>query len=198
MIIDDIRMFPKIVVPQNGWFIMENPIKNGWFGGTTIFGNTHTYPSNPFQKIWLSPWFHHFLKTPPLLFVYLPSQSNQILRIFGPPPVRWRNSSPPHGCNVQIHSVTRLTRSATCANSRILLKMCFSYITFGDAKKTSNLFVVSPVKRQLSGHRTLKCRVLDLQRPPPPARWPRHFPNILTWIVKSTPSVVGYKYFLEV
>ena len=22
-------MFPKIVVPQNGWFIMENPIKNG-------------------------------------------------------------------------------------------------------------------------------------------------------------------------
>ena len=29
----------KIVVPQNGWFIMENPIKIGWFGGTTIFGN---------------------------------------------------------------------------------------------------------------------------------------------------------------
>jgi len=23
----DIRVFPKIVVPQNGWFIMENPIK---------------------------------------------------------------------------------------------------------------------------------------------------------------------------
>ena len=22
-----IRMFPKIVVPQNGWFMMENPIK---------------------------------------------------------------------------------------------------------------------------------------------------------------------------
>ena len=29
------------MIPQNGWFIMENPIKNGWFGGTTIFGNTH-------------------------------------------------------------------------------------------------------------------------------------------------------------
>ena len=28
--------------PQNGWFIMENPInpiKMGWFGGTIIFGN---------------------------------------------------------------------------------------------------------------------------------------------------------------
>ena len=36
-----IWVFPKIVVPQNGWFIMENPIKNGWFGGTIIFGNTH-------------------------------------------------------------------------------------------------------------------------------------------------------------
>ena len=28
-----IRVFPKIGVPQNGWFIMENPIK--------MFGNIH-------------------------------------------------------------------------------------------------------------------------------------------------------------
>ena len=36
-------VFPKNRVgPQNGWFfIMENPIENGWFGGTTIFGNIH-------------------------------------------------------------------------------------------------------------------------------------------------------------
>ena len=32
-------VFPKIGAPQNGWFIIENPIENGWFGGTTIFGN---------------------------------------------------------------------------------------------------------------------------------------------------------------
>ncbi len=37
----NIWVFPKIGVPQNGWFIMENPIKNGWFGGTIIFGNTY-------------------------------------------------------------------------------------------------------------------------------------------------------------
>ena len=37
-------VFPKIGVPQNGWFIMENPIKlNGWFGGTIICGNTHIW-----------------------------------------------------------------------------------------------------------------------------------------------------------
>jgi len=38
-----IWVFPKKVVPQNGWFTMENPIKNGRFGATPIFGNTHIY-----------------------------------------------------------------------------------------------------------------------------------------------------------
>ena len=31
----------KIVVPQKGWFIMENPIKMDDLGGTPTFGNTH-------------------------------------------------------------------------------------------------------------------------------------------------------------
>ena len=40
---DYIWMFPKIVVPQNEWFILKNLIKNGWFGGTIIFGNIHIF-----------------------------------------------------------------------------------------------------------------------------------------------------------
>ena len=40
-----IWVFPKIGVPQNGWFIMENPIKMGWFGGKTHYFRKHPYTS---------------------------------------------------------------------------------------------------------------------------------------------------------
>ena len=36
-------VFPKIGVPQNGWFIMENPIKDGWFGGKTHYFRVHIH-----------------------------------------------------------------------------------------------------------------------------------------------------------
>ena len=35
------RWIPKIGVPQNGWFIMENPIKMDDLGVALFFGNTH-------------------------------------------------------------------------------------------------------------------------------------------------------------
>ena len=33
--------FPEMEVPQNGWFIVENPIKIDVLGGTPILGKPH-------------------------------------------------------------------------------------------------------------------------------------------------------------
>ena len=43
MILSLIRVFPKIVGKPQKWMVYNGkPYLNGWFGGTIIFGNTHT------------------------------------------------------------------------------------------------------------------------------------------------------------
>ena len=58
-----IWVFPKIVVPQNGWFIMENPIKMDEFGGKTHYFRKHPFlkkvtTTTTWRLGWVSPLSH--------------------------------------------------------------------------------------------------------------------------------------------
>ena len=57
-IIISIWVFPKIGVPQNGWYILENLIKMDDLGKPTIFGNIHM--GNCF--VWDVRHQDHFIK----------------------------------------------------------------------------------------------------------------------------------------
>ena len=45
-------VFPKIMVPQNGWVIRENPIKMDDLGGPPLFLETSMYRTKKFRTIW--------------------------------------------------------------------------------------------------------------------------------------------------
>ena len=45
-------VFPKIGIPQNGWFMMEKPIFDGWFGGYPYFRKHPCDSVNMMEHVW--------------------------------------------------------------------------------------------------------------------------------------------------
>ena len=104
-------VFPKLGVPQNGWFRMENPIKMGDLGGTTIFGNT------PMGKGMVINQFYNsrvlWIPTIRILFIqqkdshhevheYVPAQGTHDYAILMLPPVLKLSGWPPNVCNYNV------------------------------------------------------------------------------------------------
>ena len=75
-------VFPKIGVPQNGWFIMENHIKDGWFGGKTHYFRKHPYGS-------LANQYHSGSNSPSCEFPHFSMPLSS-----GLPPNRGKNNLP--------------------------------------------------------------------------------------------------------
>ena len=58
---------------KNGWFILENPIKMGWFGGTTILGNTHSFSGVTVKFLSSTPSLRRF----PVTWQHLQSSATE-------------------------------------------------------------------------------------------------------------------------
>ena len=63
-----IWVFPKIGVPQNGWLIMENPIKTDDLGVTAIFGNIHLFHIKSMFTGMTKSFFHPLVVLFPHMF----------------------------------------------------------------------------------------------------------------------------------
>ena len=170
-------MFPKIGIPQNGWFIYNGKsFWNGWFGVITIFGNIHIIK-------WLNLLKGALLKSSRHMVQHGPAFQLQLLSQY---PATGSREGP---CETE--SRTRMICEVTQCNSQFLDKKCeskhgftFKYPKFASPKIRLAAFCRCSAAAAATWGRMgwSQCQILMLRVSLKTYLFTKDLPDFMSWL----------------